>query len=394
VLIISVATGLFLPLEQEVARRKGHERVGAERDGALVLRAIRIGLVTSAAATAVALCLHGVLLRLLAGNGNLLAAFCVALPGYACCFVTRGLFAGTGETVRYGVQLAAEGLFRLLALVVFVASAPADVAYIGWLFGVAPWVALAASLIGRRPAVGSNGGGSTDRGSNGGGSTDAPVREAQSLLRPLALLVVSSFAAQLLINSGPVVVQLLATPAERSRAGAFLAILVIIRLPVVMFTAVQPIFLPSLSAHVAAGRHTAFGALLRRVLLTCATFSLVSALAIAAVGPPIMRLLFGFHDQISRLVYLATGLSVGLFLLASIMSQALLAAGSHLATTVGWLIGAAGLAAGTTIGTDPVDRATTGFLLGAVAAMSSFALMLRLKAAPEARGGLTFDVGR
>ena len=80
---------------------------------------------------------------------NLLAALCVGLPGYACCFASRGVFAGTGELGRYGLQLGVEGGFRLAGMLGLVLAGLHSVAAVGWLFGAAPWIALAASLVGR-----------------------------------------------------------------------------------------------------------------------------------------------------------------------------------------------------------------------------------------------------
>ena len=151
VLVASLATGMFLPVEQEIARRRGHERGSGTFDPTLVRRAVTVSLVAASAVCAAGLAAYPVSLRLLGGNGNLLAALCVALPGYACCFVSRrGVFAGTGELGRYGVQLGAEGSVRLAAVLCLWLVGPHSVAAVGWLFGMAPWIALAVSFAGRR----------------------------------------------------------------------------------------------------------------------------------------------------------------------------------------------------------------------------------------------------
>ncbi len=363
VLVSSFATGMFLPVEQEIARRRGHERGSATFDPSLVRRAVVVSLVAAIAICLLALAARPVSLRLLGGNWNLLGALCVALPGYACCFVSRGVFAGSRELGRYGLQLGVEGSFRLAGMLCLVVVGVHSVAAVGWLFAAAPWIALAASLAGRaahRPGA------------------RVSIVLGGPLLSALGLLLISSLAAQLLVNAGPVIIQLLATPAERAEAGAFLAALVLVRIPVFLFTAVQPSFLPAMATHSAVDQKADFVRLTRRVLTTCLVLTVVSTVVAAALGPMLIRLLFGFRDGVGAVTFLAMGVSVGLYLAAMIFAQALLGRGMHAWTTAGWLIGLAAMLAGTLLPGSAVGRATTGFLLGAVAAASTYAVLLAI----------------
>jgi len=196
------------------------------------------------------------------------------------------------------------------------------------------------------------------------------------LLSALGLLLISSLAAQLLVNAGPVIIQLVSTSAERAQAGAFLAALVVVRVPVFLFTAVQPSFLPAMATHSAVDQKADFIALTRRVLTTCLLLTVVSTALAAAVGPILIRLLFGFRDGVGAIVFTAMGVSVGLFLVATILAQALLGRGMHAWTTAGWLIGLAAMVVGALLPGSAVDKATTGFLLGAVAAACTYAVLL------------------
>ena len=361
VLVASLATGMFLPVEQEIARRRGYERGSGTYDPTLIRRAVVVSMVAAIAVGLVALAAYPVSLKLLGGNVNLLAALCVGLPGYACCFASRGVFAGTGELGRYGLQLGVEGGFRLAGMLGLVLAGSHSVAAVGWLFGAAPWIALAASLVGRtghRPLGG------------------VFIARGGPLVSALGLLLMSSLAAQLLVNAGPVIVQLFATPAERARAGVFLAALVVIRIPVFLFTAVQPSFLPAMAAHAAEDRKDDFVRLTRRVLTICLMLTMVSTVLATALGPMLIRVFFGFREGLSPGIFLAMGLSVGLYLVAMILAQALLGRGLHAWTTAGWLLGLAGMAVGTAFPGSAVDRATTGFLSGAVAAACAFAVLL------------------
>jgi O-antigen/teichoic acid export membrane protein len=361
VLISSFTTGLFLPVEQEIARRRGHERGSATFDPSLVRRAVVVSLLAALAIGLLAVVARPVSVRLLGGSWDLLGALCVALPGYACCFVSRGVFAGRRELGRYGLQLAVEGTFRLAGVVVLVVIGAHSLATVGWLFGAAPWVALAASLAGRTVQV--------------PGAAVARVAGGP-LVSALGFLLISSLAAQLLVNAGPVIIQLLATPAERARAGAFFAALVVVRVPVFLFTAVQPSFLPAMATHSAVDQKADFVALTRRVLAVCLVLTVVSTAVLTAAGPMLIRLLFGFRDGVGSVTFLAMGVSVGLCLAAMILAQALLGRGMHAWTTAGWLAGLAAMLTVTALPGSAVDRATIGFLIGTAAAAGTYAVLL------------------
>jgi len=174
-LLTAVATGLFQPLEQEISRRRGREWETHSAERTLVVRAARVGLGLAAATIALALLLNRQAVGLLGHEPQLLAAFCVGLPGYALCFVVRGMLAGNRQLNRYGTQLAVEGTSRLLGLAVLAsAGVSSSVAY-GWLFAAAPWIAVAACLVGWRP-----------------GEQASQRAPAVPLLAPLSLLLISA----------------------------------------------------------------------------------------------------------------------------------------------------------------------------------------------------------
>jgi O-antigen/teichoic acid export membrane protein len=362
VLLTSIATGLFLPLEQEIARLRGDQRGRGVWDAALFRRATRLGLCGAAAAVAVVAVAFPVTLTIVGRNAPLLVALCIALPGYAVCFAMRGELAGRRQLPRYGVQLAVEGTVRLGGTVLLVLIGATGVGWYGAMFAGAPWVAAGVSAIGwQRP--------------DGPVTTEPPP----PLVRPVGLLVLSCLASQLLINAGPLVVALLAGRGEQARVGAFLAALVVVRVPVFLFTAVQPSFLPAIAEHSAAQRRASFVQLISRVLTAAAALVAVSSVAAVALGPWMLRTFFGFRQSVtslSRWTFAEMTLSVGLFLIAAVLAQALLGRGRHAATTMGWLVGLAGLAAGTAAGTGAVSRAGTGFLVGAMAGTAALGVAL------------------
>jgi O-antigen/teichoic acid export membrane protein len=361
-LLTSVATGLFTPLEQEVTRRRGVERAVRTWDGTLTRRALTHGLTAAALAVALALAAYPLTVRTLGDRGWLVVSLCLALPGYAAWFAVRGELAGQGHLRRYGAQLVVDGASRLVGGGVLALTDHATTAWFGLLFGLSPWVTLALTLPGWRLRP-----------------DDRTPGERLPLTRPLALLVVSALAAQLLINAGPLVVNLLASDAERDLAGVYLAVLVVVRIPVFLFTAVQPGYLRALSEHAGAGERTEFVHLVRLVLAPVVGATVVVCVAATAVAPPLVSWLFDFDQELSRTTCLLLTLAVGLFLVSVVIAQALLAMGHHLWVTAGWLLGLVGLAAGTAIESDVVTRANTGLLCGAGVAATALTVLLRVE---------------
>jgi len=356
-LLSSVPVGLFFPLEQEIARRRGREFENGSSDHSLVRRAAVLGAILCAVVVALALIFWSTATRLLGGEPQLVAAFCVGLAGYALFFVSRGALSGARRLKRYGLQLAVEGVFRLVGLILLAVIGIQSASAFGWLFALAPWVALAASTIGL-PAI-----------------TKARA-EAEPIVGPVALLITGSLAAQLLIGAGPLTVQLFADAGDAARTGAFLAALVVVRLPVVVFlSAVQPTVLPIMSAHLAAGRRDAFVALLGRVLLLMGIFAGLTTVLSTGLGPWLLRLLFGSDFVLSWSVFLIMGLSVGLYLVAVVLGQTVVALGSHRVVAMGWLSGVASLALGVTLANDPIHKANIGLLLGSATVAAVFAVV-------------------
>jgi O-antigen/teichoic acid export membrane protein len=357
VLLSTVATGLFLPLEQEIARRRGRERETGSHDGSVVWRAAVLGGWLCLIVVGGALALWHLTVGLLGGHPQLLAAFCFALPGYALCFVGRGVLSGTHRLRRYGLLLAVDGSFRLVGLALLAALGVRSTVAYGWLFAFAPWIALGAAMVGLRAVP-----------------RDRTV--AEPMVRPLAWLLTSSLAMQLLIGAGPLTAQYFADGRDAARAGAFVAALVIVRVPVVLFSAVQPSMLPAMAAHAAAGRRSDFAVLFGRVLVAMVGVALVTTLAFTALGPWALKLLFGSDFILSWSVFLIMAISVGLFMVAVVLGQAVLALGEHRRVAIGWLAGLCGLGIGISLASDPLLKANLGLLVGAGTVVAIFSVVL------------------
>ncbi len=360
VLLTSIATGLCQPLEQEITRRRGVERARSTYDARLLARALRLGAISAAGVVALALVGFPVTLQFLGESTALLASLCLALPGYAVWFCVRGELAGRRELGWYAVQLVVEGVFRLAGAAVVVALGVEDVAWFGLLFGLSPWIAAAVGFVGRHRSV--------------------PPHQAPEpptgLARPVYLLVASALAAQLIVNAGPLVVMLLATDTERDQAGVFLAVLVVLRVPIFLFTALQPPLLTALAGSAAGNDRARFRSLLGRVLTAVIGLGVATVIVGTAVAPWLVDLAFGFEESLSRATFAVLTASVGCLLLGLVLGQALLALARHQQVMAGWLCGLVGLAIGTAIGQAVVTQAANGLLLGSLTALGGLGTLL------------------
>lgn len=360
VLVFTVGPGLFVPLEQEVGRAVAARRARGSGSGPLVRLATRIGAGTAAAVTAGLLLSAPLLLPLLLdGSVALLATLLVAVWALCAAHLSRGVLAGAGRFGHYGGQLGAEGLLRVGACLALVLAGVTAVAAYGLLLGGATLAAVLLTAGGLR-----------------GLRAHGPAASGRELSRHLGLLLAGSVLAQALVNLGPVLVKLLAPPEQQGAAGRYLAGAVLTRVPLLLFASVQASLLPRLSALAAQGREAEFRSTLLRIAALVAAAGGAGVLVLVAVGPELVRLLFGAGFELGRDELGLLALGSALYMVAVVVSQAHIALGRHATSTAGWAAGVAALGLATLLGTGVVGRVVWAFVLGTAAALVVLAALL------------------
>jgi O-antigen/teichoic acid export membrane protein len=350
-----VCPGVFLPLEQEVGRALSSRRAKGLGGGPLIRRAALAGGVAAAVligATAATGPLS--LTHLFDDKFLLLVALIVALAGYYVEFLVRGVLSGNARFKSYGVILGAEAFLRALACLALAVVGIDTVGPYGIIIGLAPIVA---TLIGVR----------RERNLITPGP-DAPWSELSSAL---GYLLAGSVMAQLLVNAGVFAVQILATPDQRGPggvAGRFLNGLIIARVPLFMFQAVQAALLPKLAHLAGAGRHDDFRTGLKRLLAVVVGIGSLATVTAFAIGPFVVTTLFGKGFELSHtdLAYLAGASAI--YMLALALAQALIALANYSRVVLGWGAGLVAFVGVTAIGEELLPRVEHGFLAGSVAA--------------------------
>ena len=180
-----------------------------------------------------------------------------------------------------------------------------------------------------------------------------------------------------LVNAGPVAVKLLAHTGHSAAAGQLLAGLLLARLPVFLYAAVQAALLPSLAADLAAGEVGRFRAGIRRLVATVGAMSAVTILALATIGPLVLRVVFGPTFRLGRLDLVWLSLATGLWMIASVLGNGLLALQRFALAAAGWTAAVAVFAVVIALPLSLFDRVEYSLLAATVVAAATVALLLR-----------------
>lgn len=347
--LVYALVGVFAPLEQETTRAVALRRLRGHSVLPVVRRAAALGVGASVALALLLLAFAGPLSRrLLGGHLSLVLALTVTLLATGGMYICRGALAGTGRYRAYGAQLAVEGLLRVAAAGVLVASAHATAGRLGAVLAAAAVVALAASLPWLPRA--------------GGRPAPAPWREVTG---NLAWLVLASAVAQVVANAGPAVLTLLA-PDDPHLAGRFLAAFVIVRIPLFFVSALQAALLPRLVRSVEDGDRHGYLRALSQVLAVVASLGAIAVTGLALLGPWAVSALLGDGDSLPRLDLLLLGASSILFVAAAVLQAAVMAVGGHRAVALTWASGGVAFAILCLVPLAPVTRLDVAYLVTGV----------------------------
>jgi len=359
-LVFLCGPGLFLPFEQEISRALAERRArgfgGAPvvRQAAILgvglLLAVLVLLIFTASATVD---------HLFDGQVLLLVGLALGLAGALCGHLTRGSMSGTGHFKGYGTYLGADGFIRVLGALVCVAFGVKVAGPFGIAIGIAGILAVPVALRVERP-----------------GLTEGPDAKLAEISSALSYLLIASICAFALMNIGPVLVKLLAGPDQSEAAGRFVNGVVIARIPLFLFQAVQAALLPKLSSLAHSGQIKDFRAGLRRLLVAVAGVAAIGTVVGAVLGPFVVEIMFPTANLGSRTMgMLAAG--AGLYMLAMACAQALIALGGHRDQALGWASGCVALAISIMfIAHDLFFRVEVALLVGSAASMVVMSLLL------------------
>jgi O-antigen/teichoic acid export membrane protein len=373
----TLAPGFFLPLEQEVARAVSHRRALGQGGRPVIARAALIGgsvamlvLIALAAASSV------LKRRMFEGNGALVFALMLAVVSWGAAHLGRGVLSGNNRFGSYGLLLGGDGVIRLLLCAVFFVVGVDSAGLFGLLVAVPPMIALAVSFYRERDVL-----------------TPGPEAPWSEVTRNLGWLLLGSLGSAFLVNAGPLVAKALANADETvksatfsvgdnpdewiSKVAAFTFGLLVARVPLFLFQAVQAALLPKLAHLAATGAVAEFRSGFRKLLFVVATIAAIGAGAAYVAGPFVVRL--AFHARLPSVDLALLAIGAGAYMGAVAIAQALIALKGHAVVAAGWFVGVFALLAALLIQAELIMRVELALLIGSSAALLFFAFALRWK---------------
>jgi O-antigen/teichoic acid export membrane protein len=282
--------------------------------------------------------------------------------------VGKGILAGHRRFAAYGLVLALEGVFRLVAAVILVSIAP-RATLLGWAMVAAPL-----SVLVVRPWR-------YDR-------TTVPDVVATPPAGFLGSYVAGSAASQLLLAGAPLGV--VALGGEAALRSVIFTTFTLYRAPLTLIYNLQGRVLSFLvrSDGVAVGR------IISRLVVVGLALASVAGVVGWVVGPAVVEILFGRDFRPEALVAALVAAGVIVASATQIMAQALVAAGSTGQLAGAWIAGlSVGIVTMFLTGGGPGTRVALGFLAGEVSAFGlAWLRTLRLRRSVEPGGMLVAEV--
>ena len=358
----ALAPGFFLPLEQELGRALSYRRAQQQGARPVVEKVVRLGALLVAVVAIAILALSPLIAtNYFDGDWLMVVALIAAFVAYAPAHLARGVCSGTGRFTEYAVILGADGVVRIVLCVALAVVGVSAAGMYGLAIAVSPLFAVV--YVYRRGAL------RTEPG---------PPAEWSEVTPNLGWLLLGSVCAATLLNAGPIAASLLAPDDADALVSEFSYGVLIARIPLFLFQAVQAALLPKLSRLAAAGQREEFRAGLRRLMLVVVAVGVIGTIGAFLLGPWAIEIVYDADLSGRTLALLA--LSSATYMLALATAQAVIALRGHALVALGWGIGVVAFLVTTWLAGDEVfRRIEIGLIVSSAASLAAFAVALRVR---------------
>jgi O-antigen/teichoic acid export membrane protein len=347
--IFLVCSILYRPVEQLLGRTiadrdargvAGHEHLRVAATIQLSLAAVFV---------VAALALRGPLEDdLFGGRETLYWVLIVAVLAYAASYFARGFLAGHRRLGLYGGLVLLESVSRCTFGVLAALGVATSQGFVAIGMAVAPIVSLSVvpwALRRQLRAREAERGGPRTAEAADVAALEEPPAEAEFTLAHGAGFAVAVLAImvceQAFLNAGPLLVKSTADANGIALAGFAFNVVLIARAPLQLFQAIQTAILPHLTELSATAAVADFRRSVAVTVRAIAAFGALVTLALLAVGPFAMELLFGDKGfEYERLGLVAMGAGMGLYLCGATLNQAALARGRAGQAAACWIAAA------------------------------------------------------
>ena len=358
--MFALAPGFFLPIEQELGRALAHRRALGEGGRPVVTKIAALTLVVSIVVV-VGLAISSPWLTgsYFSGDWLMFGALIIGFLSYAPVHLSRGICSGQGRFTPFAVVVASDGVMKIVGTVALTAIGITAVGAYAFAIAVAPLFAVV--------AIGLRGSLRTEPG---------PPAQWREITQNFGWLLLGTACAAVLLNAGPIAANILASESEADAVTRFSYGVLLARVPLFMFQAIQASLLPRLARLAAQRSFDEFRRGLRLLVIVVAAIGVAGTIFGALLGPWTLRLVYDADLGGRTLAMLA--LSSALYMMALAVSQAVLALEDHAYVALGWVISLITFVIGTWLSSDDVfQRIEIGLVTSSAAAVIAFGLRLR-----------------
>lgn len=365
-----LAPGFFLPLEQEVGRALAHRRAVGVGGHPVVIRVLGLGAILAGVVIVAIVVASPVITRVFfEGDGWMTVALIAAFVAYAPAHLARGVCSGQGRFRSYAIVMGADGVTRVTLCAVLAAVGVATAAAYGFVLAIAAvsgvvYIAWRGDLR----------------------TADGPEATWGEVTPNLGWLLGGTLLSAALVNAGPLTIDMLADADRAAEVTRFANAVLLARVPLFLFQAVQAALLPRLARLAAQGDLAEFRTGFRRLMIVVIAVGSTGTLGALVAGPAIYDVVFGSGIERRTLAMLALG--SGCYMVAMATAQAVIALQGHALVAGGWACGIGTFALVTAVaGDDLFQRVELGLVTGSAAAVVAFVFALRSRlrsgAAPD-----------
>ena len=358
----ALAPGVFLPVEQELARALAHRRAIGVGGKPVLRKVIALGLILAGIVAVGIVAASGAISSAFFNDDWVLVlALLIGFMAYTPAHIARGVASGHGRFRAYAIVMASDGVMRIAACLVLAIAGVKSVGPYGLAIAFAPLPGVL--FVWARGHLRSD---------------DGPAAEWGEVTQNLGWLLLGSIFAAGLVNAGPLAATVLADSSQKADVTRFTYGVLLARIPLFLFQAVQAALLPRLSRLAARNEIAEFRDGLRRLLKLVLAAAVVGTIGAFVLGPLIIEKFYDSKLGGGTLAILALGSA--LYMLALALAQAVIALRGHKLVAIGW--GCAGITfvLVTGLNHEPLfRRVEVGLLASSTMALLAFGLALRHK---------------
>ena len=369
--MFAIAPGFFLPIEQELSRAVAHRRALNQGVGPVVKKVALLCAVTVVFLLALILLLSPMINdNLFEGNVIITVSLAIAIVTYGALYFTKGLSSGLGKFSAYGFIVGADGAIRVLACTALLLLGVTQLSAYSLIIVITPIIGVMIVLLAGQLKTESG-----------------PPATWSEITENLVWLLGGSIFAAALVNAGPLTVDLLGDSQDAIRVTQFGNAVLLTRVPLFLFQAVQAALLPRLTRLAARGDLVEFKIGFRRLVVLVIGVGIFGTIGAFLFGPFFLDLVYG--GGIDRRTLTLLALASAIYMMALAIAQAVIALRGHRLVALGWLLSFLSyVICAWKVSQDLFLRVEVALVVSSTVALVSFALSLKALL----KSGATVDI--